>query len=401
MRRTLFVIAALVCVASPAFAQHVDPAATARMHFGPLALTPGIALTNAGVDTNVFNDPDDASPKRDLTATVQPKVDLWIHLGRALASGTVIEDLVYYRTYSTERAVNGSYRASVLAPLNRLTLNGTVSYLSSRDRPGFEIDKRSQRYEFGYNGSLELQAFPKTFIGAKASRVNTDFSRDAFFLGTSLHDELNRRATSGAASFRYALTPLTDVTLEAGRAQDRFPYSPLRDSDSTQVQAGFKFGPFAILEGSAVVGYRNFQPRIDSVPGYKGSTAAVNLTYVAFAEMKLSVETLRDIRYSFDIDQPYYVQTGTTASLSQHLYGQVDAVGRISLQRLAYRDRAGAVVEVSNRTDRVHTYGGGLGYRLGKDVRLGVNIDRVYRTSGVRGHEYRSLKFGTALTYGQ
>jgi len=401
LRGNVFLTAALICTASRAFTQTSDPAATARMHFGRLALTPTIGLTNVGVDTNVFNDPNDASPKSDFTLTVEPKVDLWMHFGRSLVSGTVTNDLVYYKTYSTERSVNGFYRAGALVPLNRLTLNGNVTYLNTRDRPGFEIDARSQRYEFGYNGAVELRAFPKFFIGAKAARVNVDFAKDAIFLGTSLHDELTRTATSAAASFRYALTPLTNVTLDVGRQQDRFPYSPLRDSDSTQVQVDFKFDPFAILKGSAVVGYRDLQPRIGGLPGYQGPTAAVDLSYVAFGATKLSVQILRDVEYSFDVDQPYYVQTGTTASLSQHVYGQLFAVGRFGVQQLDYRDRAGVVIEVSNRMDYIHTHGGGLSYRLGRDVRLGLNLDRMRRTTAVTGHKYDELKYGMVLTYGQ
>ena len=95
------------------------------------------------------------------------------------------------------------------------------------------------------------------------------------------------------------------------------------------------------------------------------------------------MQALRDIEHSFDIDQPYYVLTRIAASLSQHVYSQMFAVGRFGVQRLGYRDRAGAVIDVSNRTDYIHTYGGGLGYRLGRDVRLGLNIDRERRTTAV------------------
>ena len=401
LRRRAFLTAALIYTASRAFAQDLDPVATARMHFGRLALTPTIGLTNVGVDANVFNDPKDASPKRDFTLTLEPKVDLWMHFGRSLVSGTVTNDLVYYKTYSTERSVNGFYRAGALVPLNRLTLNGNVTYLDTRDRPGFEIDARSERHELGYNGALEMRAFPKTFIAVKAARVDVDFAEDAVYLGTSLHTALTRTETSAAASVRYALTPLTNVTLGVGREQNRFPYAPLRDSDSTRVQVDFKLDPFAILKGSATIGYRDLQPHVAGVPGYQGSTAAVDLSYVAFGATKLSVQTLRDVEDSFDIDQPFYVLTGTTASLSQRVYGKMFAVGRLGVQRLDYRDRAGAAVEVSNRRDNVRSYGVGLGYRLSKDIRFTLNFDRTRRISAVPGHEYDNVRFGAAVTYGQ
>jgi hypothetical protein len=397
----VFLTAALICSASRAFAQNPDPVETAKMHLGPLALTPTIGLTNLGIDANVFNDPKDASPKRDFTLTLEPRVDLWMHAGPALVSGTVTQDFVYYKTYATERSVNGTYRLGALVRKNRLSLNGNVTHVDTRDRPGFEIDARSQRYELGYDGAVELQAAPRSVVGVKATRVNIDFAKDAVFLGSSLRDELTRTETSTAASFRYSLTPMTTVTLDVGLEQDRFSYSPLRDSDSTRVKVNFDFDPFAILKGRAAIGYRHLQPRTDAVPRYKGSTADVDLEYLPFGATKVGLKVIRDIQYSFDIERPYYVLTGTTVSVSQHVHGQIFVVGTVGVQRLAYRDLAGAVIAVSNRKDYVHTYGGGLGYRLGASVRLNVNIDRVRRTTAIPGRDYDDVRFGTAITYGQ
>src|SRR5213593_4931260 len=108
VRRKFFLIAMLSIIAPPALAQTTqDPWSQARVHIGPLALTPAISLTNVGIDTNVFNESADAPPKRDFTMTVQPKTDAWLHVGRSLVSGNVTEDLVYYNTYVSERSVNG------------------------------------------------------------------------------------------------------------------------------------------------------------------------------------------------------------------------------------------------------------------------------------------------------
>ena len=81
--------------------------------------------------------------------------------------------------------------------------------------------------------------------------------------------------------------------------------------------------------------------------------------------------------YSFDVNQPYYLQTGVSASIEQQLFGPVDVVGRYGAQRLSYRDRAGALVKAANRVDNVTSYGFGFGYHLGRDLRIGVNIDQV------------------------
>lgn len=388
-------------VASRAFPQGPqDPWSQAKVHIGALALSPAISLTNAGIDTNVFNEPLDAAPKRDFTMTVQPKTDVWLRAGRSLISGNVTEDLVYYHTYANQRSANSSFRAGLLMPLTRLTVTGAASYLRTKDRPGFEIDARAQRHELAYEGAVEVRLLSKTLIGVKAHRQIVDFDADAVFLTNNLQFELNRTVTGQGLTLRHELTPLTSLTVDVVKQRDHFKFSSLRDSDSTQVMAGFRFDPFALLKGSATFGYRDFKPLQSDVPGYKGSIAAVDLSYVALGSTKVSVQAGRNVQYSYDINQPYYVQTGITASLAQQIFGPVDVVGRIGAEQLVYRDRAGAIVAASNRTDDIRSYGGGVGYHLGRDFRIGFNVDNARRTSAVRGREYEGLRYGAAVTYG-
>jgi len=325
---------------------------------------------------------------------------VWLHVGRSLVSGNVTEDLVYYNTYASERSVNGSYKVGVLLPLTRLIVNGAVSYVRTRERPGFEIDARSQRNELGYDGSVELRMFSKTFIGVKGRRQQVEFDKDAVFLTNSLQFELNRTVTSQGLTVRHQLTPLTGLVFDAAKQQDRFEFSHLRDADSTQITGGVRFDPFALLKGTATFGYRDFEPVQPGLPSYKGSTAAVDLSYVALGSTKLTLQAARDVQYSYDINQPYYVQTGFLASLAQQIFGPIDAVGRIGAQRLDYRDRVGVVVPAANRIDYVHSYGGGVGYHLGRDIRIGFNIDNAHRTSAVTSRRYDGLRYGAAVTYG-
>src|SRR5437773_4260656 len=107
--RRLFLVSALLVVASSAFAQQdiPDPAAEAKIRLGPLALTPTLSLVNAGIDTNVFNEPTFAGPKRDFTVTFEPKTDWWLRMGPTWFLGNVSQGFVYYDKYVNERSVNG------------------------------------------------------------------------------------------------------------------------------------------------------------------------------------------------------------------------------------------------------------------------------------------------------
>ena len=337
-----------------------DPAKV-RMHLGPLWMNPSVSLTNMGVDNNVFNEPDDAQPKRDFTFTVSPLTDLWFRFGRTWIKGTLREDVVWYQTYASERSGNNTYSIEWQVPLNRLSFNISNAWTKTRERPGFEIDARSLRRDTVSDAKIEFRAMPKTFVGVHGTRSVIKFDQDAFFLGSSLSEELNRTVTSGGLTLRHQLTPLTSITLEATRSEDRFDSTRLRDSNSTAVTGNVTFDPAALIRGTATFGYRDFRPLSLDVPGYNGLTSDVSLSYTLFGTTRLTVAAKRDVQYSFDVNQPYYLLTGVSGSVAQQVFGPFDVIVRGGAQHLAYRDRAGAVILVADRTDSVQSYGGASG----------------------------------------
>ena len=376
-----------------------DPA-TVRVRLGPLWMSPTMSVSNLGVDRNVFNDPPGKQPKEDLTATLTPRTDLWLHVGGTWVTAAINEEIVWYQKYASERTASNKYSVGWKLPLTWLIVNTNVVYGNVRDRPGFEIDARASRKELAYNGSVEGQIMSKTFFGVRGERRNIDFNQAAVFLDVNLHDELNRATTSGGLLLRHQITTLTSITFNATRSEDKFEFSPLRDSVSTMFGTTVTFDPFAIIHGSATFGFRDFEPRSSGLPSFKGSTMAIDLSFSVYGTTRFGVHGVRDIEYSYDVNQPYYLLTGFDGSIAQQIFGPFDTVLRLGEQRLAYRDRAGAAIEASNRTDAVHSKGLGVGYHVGKELRLAFNVDSIHRTSVVESRPYEGLKYGGALTYG-
>jgi hypothetical protein len=240
----------------------------------------------------------------------------------------------------------------------------------------------------------------RTLFGARAELRKIEFAEEAVFLGTNLHEELNRTVTTASLTIRHELTPLTSLTVDVGRQQERFDFSPLRDTDSTQANVGLRFDAFALITGFAQVGFRDYAPLSPDLPRYTGSIASVNLSYVALGSTRLGVIIGRDIQHSFDFNQPYYLQTGIAASIGQQIYGPLDVEGRMGNQRLAYRDRAISVIVV-DRQDKVRSYGAGIGYRLSRDLRLGFNVDQQKRESLIDERRYEGLRYGMSVIFGQ
>ena len=370
-----------------------------RVRIGPLWVNPSVSMTNLGIDQNVFNDTPDKTPKRDFTATVVPAAELWLGFGRSWLTGTVREEVTWYQKYAAERSVGNTYVVGWKVPLNRLIFNVGAAYATPKGRPGYEIDARAQRKEITYSGGLEIRALSKTLFGVRADRDSVRFDNQAVFLDVNLRDALNRVTTTYGVSIRHELTPLTSLSVSATRSQDRFELSPSRDADSTAVVGTISLDPYALITGSARVGYRDFRPLGPGLDEYKGSTASADLSYTLLGTTRFTFKALRDVQYSYDVTQPYYLETGVDGSGAQQLFGPVDIVGRGGLHQLAYRDQAGAVVLVTDRVDHVRSYGGGLGFHMGKDLRLGFDVDKIKRESDVAARRYDNLKFGTSFTY--
>jgi hypothetical protein len=401
MRARWAAIAALILLpASSAGAQIVEPnTGSARVRIGPLALNPTIELLNLGIDTNVFNEPGDQK-KRDFTFTLSPRTDAWLQVGRAWLTGNIREDILWYQKYDTERAANTLGTLGVLAPLNRIAAAANVSYLDAKERPGFEIDRRARRKEAGVSGTVEVRALARTYFGVQGSRKTVRFNEGETFLDVDLREELNRTTTDGSVVVRHQLTPLTSIAFDAGRSEDRFTFSSLRNSTSTTAGVQVTFDPAALIKGSARVGYRSFRPDASDVTNYKGSVAAVKLSYVPLSTTKFDVQVGRDVQYSIDVNQPYYLQTGFGASIAQQIFGPVDVVTGLSRYNLAYRGRVDVLAPLAERTDTIRSYHGGVGYHLGPTLRIGVRVEKQERVSIVPQRGYEDLRIGMSVTYG-
>jgi len=251
-----------------------------------------------------------------------------------------------------------------------------------------------------FQGGADLRAFGKTVLKLDAHRARVQFADDAVFLGNRLGVELDRVTTGGSVAVHHRLTPFTSLSVTVDRTQDRFEFSPSRDANSTSVVGGVDFAASALISGSASFGYRNFNPLSADLTGYQGATALINLAYVAHGWAKLGLEAVRDIQFSYQAAEPYYVLSGVAGTISQHVFGPFDGVGRIGHQQLAYRGRTGATVPGRDRVDIVYTFGGGIAYRVGREMRIGFNVDNQQRASVLQNRRYNGLRYGTSVTYG-
>ena len=212
--------------------------------------------------------------------------------------------LVHFQQYEGERSLNSDDQARLELLFNRIKPFVEASFLSSRQRPGYEIDARAQRQETGARAGGRIRLAGETWLELTVHRSRVSFDPEAEFLGTSLREVLNRDVDRASAGIRYPLTPLTTIVLLADTQRDRFALSPTRDSKSLRILPGIEFDSRALISGRAYVGYHRFDAPGTGVPGYRGVYASVDLAYAMLGSTKFSARAERDVNYSFEILQP-------------------------------------------------------------------------------------------------
>lgn len=380
-----------------------DPAARGRFQWGPIFLTPAIAVKEVGIDSNVFNDPD--RPREDFTATVSPQLLVGLRIGPARLSATSLTDYVWYREVVEERSLNSGTEVRFDGLFGRVRPFVRARFVETRERPGFEIDTRARRTEPTYGGGVDLRLGGRTSVVAMAERQVVEFAAGETFQGVELARVLNRETRTAAAALRVTLSPFTTVAISGSRDEARFDTTAFRDATSTRLVGSIELQPDALINGAAQVGFRRFRPRERFVPAFDGIVATVHLGYTFLGVTRFGVTLERDVAYSFEDETPYYVLTGAGGTVTQRIGGPVDLVAGGTRRWLAYRGLlsagtpSGSAAEAARR-DLLDVATIGVGVGLGPVTRFGVTAEYARRRSNSpRGRPFERLKLFASLTY--
>jgi len=375
-----------------------DPSENARFQYGALRFTPFLAITEIGVDTNVFNQA--LEPQRDTTATFGPGTEYWVRAGRIRVSAKSDVQYNWFREFSNQRSLSTNNDLKIEVPMTRLTPFVDGIFDHGRVRPGYEIDTRAFRTDSGFGGGVDIGLTAKTGVRLEGHRRRLRYREDEFFFNNSLQETLNHRTDSLGLSWRQKLTPLTTFVVLSEYETEQFDFEESRDAKSVRVMPGFEFDPFALIGGKVFVGFRSFDTTDPRLPDYSGLVADVEANYRARAT-RFDVRVQRDVDYSAEQLEPYYLLTDLGVRVTQKITHHWDVVGMASRQWLDYQRIEGLVLsQEPPHSDHSYRIGGGVGYLLGNNVRIGVDVAYYNRNSPLALREYDGLRVGGSFTYG-
>ena len=392
MKRTLaFALVALFGVPVASRAQ-----TTGRFQSGPLTWTPTLTLRDAGVDSNVYDEP--INPRRDRSAVLSPQVDGLFRLSAAEVKFAGGADFVYFQRYTRERSVNTRANARADFRMLRLRPFGTIAVVDARERVNSEVDVRARRAERDVAGGVGIVLTPRGTLEVRGSFATATFREGEIFRGVDLAQRLNRETTAGTLRFRYEVTALTKLVVEGSTSRDRFLLSPGYDAKNLTARAGFEFEPDAILQGRATVGFHKLEPLGPLGFGFEGVTAGVDVWYVLLQRTRFNVRIARDTSYSFEA-QPYFLQTTYGGEISHTLFSPIDLFVRGAWEALDYP----GIVEHKLPADtlEVTRFGGGLLIRPGRRINMSINYEIIERAADtLPDRRYDRHRLYTNVTYG-
>jgi len=372
-----------------------EPVESMPFHAGPFGLQPSLSITNVGSDSNVFNVADD--PQDDFTATIVPRIVARLRAGRLTFSYGAASDIVYYRTFTDEGSVNGTIDPRVDANLGRLQPYVSAGWVSTKERLNAEIDVRAPRTQHSVAAGARLLMGSQTSVIVNARRSDLQFDEGSEFRGADLAHNLNSRTDSLESGVQMALTALTTLNLTTTVQRDRFDSEPSRNADSWRVTPSLQFDPTALIRGTVAIGYRHFDALDPQVPDYSGVVAQVLAGYTLLERTKFDLDLTRDVQYSYEDLEPYYLTNGGRVTVTHRLVGPFEIQGTLGRQSLAYRN---TIAANSTRTDTVDTYGAGMGYWLRPLLRVGFNWEQTRRLSAISDRRYDRRRLFASLAYG-
>lgn len=415
-------LAIMVGTSAPAGAQSSEIPSNAPVQVGPLVLAPVIRITNLGHDSNIYNLSDVDRPIDDVTATFNPTVDAWLRLAHANANARTQVNVYYFKELEDLRGVDSESTARIEVPLGRMMPFVSGTFNTTRHRQNLEIDALARRRSSAVTAGLDVRLTAKTTLRAHVRRSALDYDANSLYLGTDLSRALNRRSTGEGLALRYALTPLTTISMEVDRDRDRFEFENGQNSRNIRFTPAVEFKPSALISGRAYAGFQKRTFDDSRLPDFTGTIVFADLTYALLGRTLFTIQGQRQLEYSYlaVVGATDYLLGGANLGVT-HRFGEAWDLGAFAGRyRLTYRveralpagstqppaassaDVPGVtpVVLPTSSDERVWNYGGDVGYTFGR-TRLGVRAEWTERDAEERSirRTYERLRVNSSITY--
>jgi hypothetical protein len=369
-----------------------EPPEVVLYRIGPVLVDPRLSIPEIGRDSNIFNEAN--APQEDFVIKLLPEVDFFSDLGLlriAVRSGSTI---TYFHRNDSERSIAEQVRGRATVRLSRFKPWVGGASIRSNERSS-EIDARAKRVTREAAAGVQFDVSPLAALTVSGNRLEVQYADAERYRDTPLAAALDRRTETLAAALRFQATPLTALTFRGYTSRDDFAFDPERDSTSEGGDVEVSFGSEAIIRGRAAVGYRQQRSEDPTIATFRGITGRGGVTAPLLWRAMVDVQYVRDVQYSFDRREGFFVENGGDLTYTQRVGGPFDLQGRVSRYSLNY-DASEITVP---RTEVLWSYQGGIGYSLESGSRFGLSYEVADRDSTVPDRTFARRRLFGSFTY--
>lgn len=392
------VAALFLALATPAAAQdwsRPDPTAEpwrdARLRIGPLFFNPNFQIRDLGLDQNVFNDVPGAE-RRDLTGTLSMTSQAGLQIRRLLVTAVQNNSYIWFRTYTSERSVDGALRVIGELRLGALRPWAAIERSKSHSR-SIEVDARAGREAPAWEVGSDIQFGWRLGATGVYRKRSLRYAEGEQFDAIELGGVLDHKAEEFRGYGRLQLTDFTSAIGGVDYARKRFRTALERDSDDVYYYAGLESSAESRLGLNLKIGWAEQRHKDPTVQGFSGVIGSASTAFVVADVMQLRFSGDRRLGLSYLEQYPYYVEEGGEARTTIRFMPQFDLRFDAQLRWLSYRNTVTGVEDP--RQDKSLVLGGEFGYFLGgtSGTRVGIRYEYAERTSPVALKNYKRSRF--------
>lgn len=371
----------------------------ASRRLGPLRIQPRLIFRDLGYNNNVFGTPDD--PVSDWTATVAAGAHWTLPFGpKMFVQGDVLPEYTYYDQLSERRFFGGTYNASALALFNRLSLEAGVGTNRSLGLVSSETEAAAVRRINDVVLAGEIDLLRRFSVFGRATSERHRFRSEEITRGDLARvTDLDRDDAAVLAGVRYRFSSSLDFAVGAERTRSEFRLRPdERDNESEALLLTVQYNrPRAYI--NLTVASRAGKPLAGSTfPPYDSITGSYFASWALTAPVEVQAHGSRRVVYALFADNPYFIETrnGLTVVLRPGNRFAIRAMGEFGDNDYERAVRAGL-----RRSDAVRTYGGGISFRVYRDVGLTIAASQSEFDSTLDDYDRSVLRVQSLITIGE
>jgi len=366
---------------------------SAILKAGPLYILGNLSLLNAGYNSNINNYSQEE--ESDYTLTASPNITMIAPFGRNFY--LYLKGSYSYLFYLDNSGLDRSYYtlgADFISLFNYFTLSAGGSIQRESDFFESEIDQRL--FVENRSGSIasEIKLSSNFSINLRFAQNETSYPDD-----DGLDDTLGRDSSAFTASVSTKPLPNTSFTLGYTRSDDEFESNPLYDSNRRSYTLTINWERQSKYFLDMSLSYTDFEPENAPGKGYKGYFPDILLTFPVFYRMNISLSSQRDIYYSRNTDNYYYISTRNGIEAEYALSKRFSLIASYFFGKNSYEyPRTTEDGEIIPEDD-IYSYGGGFRILLFDILNIRLTVANEKKESNIPSNNYDTLRVYITTSY--